>query len=120
MAYADIKTKQDRILFVKEKLTSDSRWMLKALLAIYDRQTQDEQNAQATREHNAMGFTGVDGTILSSFAERLQRKGGMQAIGADVTTIFSPKQLAILKKKMPKYARQLVEIAAAKNIPNAQ
>jgi hypothetical protein len=44
----------------------------------------------------------------------------MQAIGADVTTIFSPKQLAILKRKMPKYARQLVEIAAAKDVPNAQ
>jgi hypothetical protein len=113
MNYVDIKTKQDRVIYMKQKLASDSRWMLKALLTIYQYQTSEEQNAQATREHNNVGFTGVDGTILSSFAEQLLRKGGMQVIGADVNNLFSPKQQAILKNKMPKYARQLVNVAAS-------
>ncbi len=114
MEYDNIKTKNDKILYMKQKLSSDSRWMLKALLTIYERQTADEQVTKSTRVHNGVGFTGVDGEILSSFAERLQQRGGMRVIGADVNTIFSEKQQILLKRKMPKYARQLVDLAAKK------
>lgn len=118
MAYADIKTKKDKVLYVYQMISSDTRWLMKALLTIYDRQTAEEQATQTTKVHNHVGFTGCDGTTLSSFAEQLQRKGGIQVIGADINTVFSPKQQILLKRKMVKYAKQLVDIA--EHQPNTQ
>jgi hypothetical protein len=96
MNYADLKFKKDRIAFLREKCASDARWALRALLRIYEDQTAEEQAVGHTRVHNGVGFSGVDGEILSSFAEQFQRKGRL-----------SPKQMAIVFKKMPRYAKQL-------------
>ena len=74
---------------------------IRALLRIYEDQTAEEQNAGHTRDHNGVGFSGVDGEILSSFASQVQ-KG----------RIMSVKQMALIHKKMPRYAGQL-EAAAA-------
>lgn len=86
--------------FVKAKLASDANWAKAALLKIFEFQTQEEQTSERTREHNDIGFTGVDGEILSSFAKQLQTK-----------KYLSPKQMNLLFKKMPKYWKQIVMIS---------
>jgi len=103
MNYSDIKTKKGRIEFLKEKLASDARWALRGLVRIYEYQTEEEKAIEGTRENNGVGFTGVDGDILSSFAKQVM-------MGRNL----SPKQSVILFKKMPKYASQLERVASSK------
>lgn len=75
----------------------------RALIAIYNGQTFAEKDSRATVEDNGIGFSGVDAEILTSFAEQFLAR-----------QYLSPKQRAILAKKMPKYAGQLWQIAVRK------
>ena len=86
--------------YVRTKLGSDPRWAKHALLKIFEFQTADEQERETTHDHNGVGFTGIDGEILSSFAKQLQRKNWL-----------SDKQMSILFKKMPKYWKQIISIS---------
>ena len=70
--------------------------IVNSLLIIYDRQTSDEQRSENTIENNTIGFTGFDGRILTSFANQYLEKG-----------YLSRKQKEILRKRMPKYWRQI-------------
>ena len=58
----------------------------------------DEQQAANVTHHNAMGFRCMDSMILTSFANQLQQRGSL-----------SPKQMQIVHRLMPKYARQLMK-----------
>lgn len=84
-------------------LTSDIM-VYKSLMLIYARQTADEQKIQATTDWNSVGFTGVDGEILSSFAEGYQKFGRL-----------TEKQMNIARPKMKKYWRQLIEVIKIDN-----
>lgn len=99
--YADCKTKTARIAFIREQVGYNPQWAVRALVRIYERQTADEQASQTTKVHNGIGFTGADAHILSSFAQQVQRGRKL-----------SEKQMAILRKRIPKYARQLEAIAS--------
>lgn len=88
---------------MQELLVANDKAAVKALLVIYSRQTQSEQASMATREHNAVGFTATDAEILTSFAEQFKRKG-----------FLSFKQMGLLKKRITKYWKQLLEEAASK------
>ena len=90
------------VAFYKVKLSSNPNWAIKGLLRIYQNQTADEQQIKATVVHNGVGFVANDAEILSSFAKQYQIKGSL-----------SDKQLEILYKKMPKYARQLFNCSVA-------
>ncbi len=102
--YSELTTKKSRIAFLREMLACEVRWAVKGLVTIYEYQTADEQSCGDTREHNNVGFTGADGYILSSFAEQVNAKRFKG----------SEKQMDILFKKMPKYAKQLDTIAQSK------
>jgi len=86
--------------FVKEKLTTDRIWATHALLKIFEFQTEDEQHFKDTMIDNGVGFNGVDGHILSSFATQLKKKRRL-----------SEKQMVIVFKKMPKYWSQIIKIS---------
>ena len=86
--------------YVRTKLGTDPHWAKNALLKIFEFQTADEQEWETTHDHNGVGFTGIDGEILSSFAKQLQKKNWL-----------SPKQMDILLKKMPKYWKQIISIS---------
>ncbi len=88
---------------IKEKLLSDNRWLARSILAIYHKQTYEEQIADATLKNNGVGFNGADAYILSSFARQLK-----------CGKLLSFRQLVIARKKMPKYAGQLLKIAKEK------
>lgn len=86
--------------YIKKQLLTDTRWLMRGVVAIFEKQTYDEQQTESTKEHNGVGFNGVDAEILSSFAKQI--KAGRT---------LSVKQTAIAQKKMPKYAGQLLSIA---------
>ena len=91
-------SKKDMIEQLRQHLASNDRWALRALMRIYKNQTADEQCREATIERNGIGFTGPDAEILTSFARQYQRRGSL-----------SPKQIIILRRRIPAYARQIVQ-----------
>lgn len=91
--------------YLRKKLSTDETWATRCLVVIYGRQTKGEQTIQDTREPNGVGFTGIDGNILSSFAEFYQRNN-----------YLSPKQMKILLKKAKKYWKQILEICDLEDI----
>lgn len=91
------------------KWTRDDVWTIlrtnddqvgRAVVALYQRQTEDEQQTSNTNERNGAGFNGVDAPFLSSIAEQYLRKGYLTAKQADAT-----------RKTIKKYIGQLTEIA---------
>ena len=97
MAY---RTKKELINALKEQLATRDNQAIKGLLTIYSYQTSEEQCEGHTKEFNGVGFSGFDSDILSSFAEQYKTKGWL-----------SPKQMNFVKKYIPKYARQILEIS---------
>jgi len=96
MKFAELTTQKAQTAHIRTQLGSSIAWASKGVIRIFENQTHDEQAVEATHEHNGIGFTGVDANILSSFAKQILKGRTM-----------SPKQSAILFKKMPKYAGQL-------------
>ena len=91
-----IWTKQE----IREKLIESDRWVEKGVLAIYKFQTESEKSSEQTIDKNNVGFNGVDGGIMSSFAKWLLK-------GRKLTI----KQMRIARKKILKYSGQLARIA---------
>ena len=89
--------------FIRSALASNDTWLMRGLVAIYNRQTEDEQSVGVTSHDNGIGFNGVDAFILTSIAQQFVRNGSV-----------SPKQKDIVRKKMLKYAGQLTLIANGK------
>lgn len=86
------------LVTLQHKLRTDVRWAQRALLAIFRNQTEDEKVAADVKHHNSMGFRCMDSIILTSFANQLQQRRSL-----------SPKQMSIVHRLMPKYARQLMK-----------
>lgn len=87
---------------MKTQITGNIGQAQKALLRIYDNQTNDEKQAGTTIQYNGIGFTGSDSVILSSFARQLKKFNHL-----------SDKQNALLIKKIGKYAGQLIKMSLA-------
>jgi hypothetical protein len=85
---------------IRNLVRTREKWAEHAILALYSRQTQDEQRVGATKENNSVGFNGTDSVILSSFAQQIGKGRRL-----------SPKQLKVAFKALPKYAKQLHRIA---------
>ena len=85
---------------IKTLVQTNDKVLYGALKQLYNCQTADEKAAGETREHNGMGFNGVDANIMSSFAQFLIRTG-----------FLTDKQKVIARKKMIKYTKQLTKLA---------
>ena len=101
-------SKKDMIEQLRHRLASNDRWALRALMRIYQNQTADEQNSESTIERNGIGFSGPDAEILSSFARQYLRRRNL-----------SPKQMNLLQRKIPSYARQIVQCSDAARLEAA-
>ncbi len=84
---------------IVENLTTNDKWLYHGILAIYAGQTQEEKHSGQTVEDNGIGFSGVDAFILTSYAEQIKVRG-----------FLTPKQIELARKKMTKYAGQLMKI----------
>ena len=92
-------SKDSLIKALKEQLFTNEKRAIEGLLRIYSFQTSEEKCEGYTKEFNGMGFSSIDSDILSSFAEQYITKGWL-----------SPKQMNVIKKHIPKYASQLINL----------
>ena len=93
-------SKGETCKFVKNKLATNKAWATNALVKIFEFQTETEKTCEHTYENNNVGFTGVDGEILTSFAKQFISRN-----------FLSEKQMKLLYKKMPKYWMQVIKIS---------
>jgi len=104
----------DAKLMIRNNLTNSPMWLVRGLLAIYARQTADEQAAENTRYHNKVGFGAADAEIMSSFAKQCQVWENTPKQNRRFDSPLSPKQRTIATTKMLKYSGQLLRIVQEK------
>ena len=97
-----ITSKAQLVSMLKTQLATRPQQAIKGLMRIYANQTESEQSSGIVISNNGIGSVHVDSEILTSFAKQFEERGSL-----------SEKQLAILYKKMPKYAGQLINAAIA-------
>ena len=98
-----MKTKTWTKSEIKDKLETDTHWLVRGILAIHRCQTEDEQNSKNTKHRNGVGFGKPDARFLSSLAEWLKKGGNL-----------TEKQITAARYCMLKYAGQLARIANTK------
>ena len=91
--------------FLKNKLATNEIWAKRALIKIFENQTEDEQMSEFTRHNNSVGFSGLDGEFCTSLAKQLI-----------VRKSLSQKQMAYVFKKIPKYWKQILNISDQEKI----
>lgn len=91
-------TKED----IKEKLSTDEKWIIEALKLLYSYQTREERQEDSTNEQNGKGFNYEDAPILSSYA-------GWVLTGRSLP----PIKLDEAKKRLPKYWKQILSFIQA-------
>ena len=84
--------------FIKEKLSSDVRWMERGVLVLLGRQTEEEQSTSSVRSENGRGFNRMDVGYLTWVGRYLS--GGRHLSGHHVDKVG---------KMLPKYWKQILE-----------
>ena len=85
---------------IRELLELSDKMVVRSIVQIFNRQTEDEKRTDNTSHSNGIGFNGVDAPLLSSFAKQIL-KG----------YTLSSKQMTYARKKIMKYSKQLTRIA---------
>lgn len=88
---------------IEQILFASDANLVKGLLRIYAHQTSDEQRTATVNRNNGKGFRSCEAKFLTSLAQQAEGKGTL-----------SPKQMDILRKKMPVYVGQLTNYANGK------
>lgn len=91
-------TKQE-IRDLAEKIKQDEKLAIDCLMTVFKEQTAVEQQAHSADTRNGRGFSKFDAELLTSFAKQFKAKGWL-----------SPRQKFITRKRMVKYAAQLVKL----------
>jgi len=99
---------------IESNMAESDKWLIRGLLAIFDKQTSDEQWACSTQHHNKVGFTGPDSYLMSKFAKQVKSWEGTPPQDRRYPTPLSPRQREITRERMPKYAGQLARIVRAR------
>ena len=86
--------------YIQDKLRTDDKWAMRALVKLYERQTADERASEQTMYHNNAGFTGRDAEFLTKLIHHKQEKGWL-----------SKKQMAAIRKTVAKYWGQVEDMS---------
>jgi hypothetical protein len=93
---------------VKELIKVSPAFAVNCLKELYKLQTAEERTAEKTSLYNGVGFTGYDAQLLTSFAKQVYRwESESQHM---FLSPLSPKQMTILRDRLQKYSKQLVDI----------
>lgn len=87
---------------LRSQLSSDKTKALKALVTIFNHQTEDEKLEEHTRHSNNVGFNHKDAQILTSIAKQYLETGHL-----------TPRQVECVMSMIPKYASQLIRHSLA-------
>jgi hypothetical protein len=85
---------------IEVKIATDQKWLERAILAIFKKQTSDEQTAEQSKYQNLRGFNGPDAKRMTYYACWI--KSGRHLSGY---------HLELARKRMKKYCGQLEKIA---------
>lgn len=88
---------------IRSKITTDQRWLERAIVALFEKQTAIEQRIEDARELNGVGFNKPDSHRMSYYAKWIL--SGKHLSG---------KFLADAQHRVKKYAAQLAKIAEEK------
>lgn len=88
---------------IQRLLAENDKAVARAVVAIYQRQTDEEKSSQATVKENGVGFNQADARRGAYYAGYIATSGRLTG-----------RHLAIGRKMMMKYWRQLAEIANEK------
>jgi hypothetical protein len=94
-------TEQDIIDLLNQEGDKGAAAVTRAVIAIYNRQTEDEKIVGDTRIHNNIGFNGADAKYLSFCA----------SYAINTKKSLNGKHLDKAKSKIIKYRKQLLQIA---------
>jgi hypothetical protein len=86
--------------YIRKMIQEDNSWLERGILAVYSKQTQDEQKVKQARHRNGYGFNSADASYLSYVAEFLL--SGRKLSGYNIEKA---------RKRMLKYSGQLARIA---------
>jgi hypothetical protein len=95
----------------KTRIAENDVWLERAIHAVWKYQTQSEQLDEATKLNNGVGFNGTDGSFLTSLGNWIDRRTFSGSRKDLFGKVLSAKQKAFARKKMAKYAAQLVRIS---------
>lgn len=87
------------VQMIRTLLQQDEAFLYKALLLLFERQTQDEQDVLITKHRNGAGFSSADGTALSMYAVTVKNGGKLY-----------DERLIDCRDRILKYAKQLHEL----------
>jgi len=88
---------------IKHQLSTNSKWIERGLVVLYQRQTYEEQQSGGTIVDNKMGFNGSDSRYLTYCAKWVL--GGNR---------LNEKHLQKCGKMLPKYWKQIMDIIKSK------
>ena len=86
--------------YLKNLLKTNNKALLKAIVLIYDSQTEEEKRTNESVEDNKLGFSKIDAKDLSTVARKIKRE-----------EVLTESELAKSRNKMPKYWKQLMIIS---------
>ena len=98
-------TKTQLVFALRKQLTTDPEQAIKALMTLFDYQTQDEKESGRTKHSNGVGFMQRDDRILTSLALFYRDRG-----------FLTQAQINILISRISKYAGQLVNHSIARGM----
>lgn len=101
----EYKSKKEIEMAIKAAITTERDRAIKAMLRIYEYQTEDEKACGTVDNLNGVGFAGTDAELLTSFCKQFEKRKSL-----------SDKQMEILFKKIGKYAGQLTRQAISKKL----
>lgn len=85
---------------IHDLLDRSAKAVEKALLVLFNRQTDTEQAAEDTKFLNRKGFTAADAPRLTNIAKALIRYKNL-----------TPKQVVLVRRRIKKYWKQLLQEA---------
>lgn len=88
---------------LKVLLRTNKKALLRSVVCIYDSQTNEEKMLKESKEENGIGFTKKDAKCLSNIAKKIRR-------GDKIENNY----IILLRKRMPKYWKQLMNISLDK------
>jgi hypothetical protein len=94
---------------IHTNLVDHDNWVYRGVVALYERQTDEEKEIGDTKVRNNVGFNGRDAQIMTSFARQIIKWNGIKF--RKHPTPLSKKQLCIARKRILKYSGQLAKIA---------
>lgn len=94
------KTNEQWKQYLQNLVKTNDRALYKAIVLIYDNQTEEEKAKEQSVEDNYIGFTKVDAKVLGDIAKKI--KAGQQ---------LTAGELAKSRNKMAKYWKQLMVIS---------